>query len=434
MASISRGGLRDQIQIKYKPLRIVPRLNLLTMPNIPLPTETIQCILSYLHENDVLSHHRGPTPLFNCTLASRHLRAVALPMIWRRIRIFMMESDISVHRRLLTFLTERRSTPTNCRADCGSYVVSLTLSFSNVNNIKNHHEAISIVRGILGVLSSTQLRDLKIILSPSLLPGVFTNIIQLLFPGLTHNLRCLDVSGHNQTEMAAQILHNLPATLQELRLSRLKESEDPLELLSQPEWTTYFADVASIPVLHGLTIDTVPTFPAVILEQGLRRWGEHMQYLTVTNCHRPFPASVIHALADGCPNLRKLMLQEESGPILPGAPLDVNDALCTLVSSCRRLERLNLHGPAVSERFLAHCAEHASSCLRGLIVYSTVQLTGEMTVDVGGWSGLEKLVIMSTRTTEMDPAFVKAVRAGCERLKHCYLQERDILCEPFFFL
>lgn len=324
-----------------------------------LPPEITQRCLSYLRNYPVAlssyanANQRHPdADLFSCTLVSRHLRAIALPMFWQTVTIFTNRKNAN----MLRYLKENHSkvAQTGCGIDFASYVRQVQVIY--YSEVDFSESALLIIY----IISLSQLRDLHIYVDDA--------------------------------------------------WSRYYNDDSS---------NSIFTTIACIPQLHCLTLHNVFHLPENFVH-NLGIWGMQLRFVKIYDCEKLPTTSLVYALAEHCPELRVFLL------ISFCLDREAQDkAFCALVSRCRRLERLEVHGIDFSGRFLAHCAKHASLALRELDIWNRYSLNTEDIVDVSGWQELERLTIQSRAELLVGHKLLRMIQEGCKKLKYYRLERKE---------
>ncbi|RUS31700.1 hypothetical protein BC938DRAFT_477287 [Jimgerdemannia flammicorona] len=163
------------------------------------------------------------------------------------------------------------------------------------------------------------------------------------------------------------------------------------------------------------------------LDEGLRTWHPNFDNFHISQSPRFLQNSVVRALADFYPNLRSLKLTflRELWDREPPCTVISDQSLCFLIDSCPHLRHLELRKVSdLSNRFLIHCAQHASNLRWLWIEQRGVQLTGEGVVDMSGWKQCLEFIDIRCGNrggAKMDKAFVKAMGTNFKNLRFCQL-------------
>ncbi|RUP45777.1 hypothetical protein BC936DRAFT_147746 [Jimgerdemannia flammicorona] len=413
------------------------------MSTPPLPCETLTTICEFLlgPTSGAIDEHLSRGDLFNCSLVSRGWRAAALPLLWETLAVYCGESeDVDIDSgssesnddiwpMLADSLVVECASAARDSISRVSHIRNFTLNiFYNPEDNMTHISTSTIC--FLKLLHPFQLRRIDLTLSTHHTNDTppFDGVLKTIFPALSQDLEYLSIKDCGKTrwdnsfrgdEMIYSysdfLLQNLPKSLQSLHCQRsiFASAINSEKIFALPKLRSFY--------VSNLYMTADP------LDEGLRTWHPNFDNFHISQSPRFLQNSVVRALADFYPNLRSLKLTflRELWDREPPCTVISDQSLCFLIDSCPHLRHLELRKVSdLSNRFLIHCAQHASNLRWLWIEQRGVQLTGEGVVDMSGWKQFLEFIDIRCGNrggAKMDKAFVKAMGTNFKNLRFCQL-------------
>ncbi|RUP50615.1 hypothetical protein BC936DRAFT_138408 [Jimgerdemannia flammicorona] len=294
----------------------------------PLSGETLDEIFKFFgpFDEDAICYHRNHC-LINCSLVSFEWRAVAMPLIWSRLKFDYRMSRDKVLEQLAFSATESRS-HVHQRNHHGINYVQSIIVIPPAPMVKGDLLALAApVARIVQLFSPNQLQEVIIYHTHTHLIPFSSFLATTLFPNLTCSVTnlVLHSTGHTFASADKLVLDNLPNSLETFKFSTIN-----IYGIGAP---SCFVRLLSLPNLRDLELDSIDTIDPAAFAQALRNWGSWLRRLSITSCHNLTRDAVVSALADACPNLTTFRLAVNTAFY----QYVEEESLCRLVDACTGL-------------------------------------------------------------------------------------------------